>query len=232
MNRILAGAIVTLLAASTAQAAVTHVSANRTVSSTAIGGTSQSFPSAALGLYNQVATSSFVGSSPFPPPPQSSGSADQTSDTLLTQIPYNMFTTFTDGVSGGAGSGGGESRSTLVVRFSVDVATPYAILGGDAATFSNAVSGAAFVSERLDRIDVPGIIFDQSKGSAGGSLANLSGSLAPGTYEFSVSLLAQAGGNGTAVATASVLRRLDLPAPGAASVFALAGLAAMRRRRN
>ncbi|MBY0313114.1 MAG: hypothetical protein K2W85_13670 [Phycisphaerales bacterium] len=217
------------LTAGSASAAVTYVSADRTVTATSAG-TPQTFNSAALGEYNR--TASVTRNDPNPPGTQTaSASASITSNLLPDRITYALSASASDGVSASSGFGAGSASTSMSVRFSIDVPTPFALVG----TFPSPIGNSAGASERLTLVGASGDVFSQSFNTiiGGAPFQNLSGMLAPGTYDFTASVGAATlpSGSGTSFSNSSFSRQLVIPAPVSAGLLALGGLTLTRRRR-
>lgn len=222
-------------AAGPCHAAVTYISAARSVSAT-VSGTPQMFSSTALGEYNQVAA--VTVNDPNPPFAQTaSATASITSNLLPERIAYSLGAFVDDGVSASSGFGAGSASTQMSVRFTIDVPTPYRLLGASPEPFGF----SAGASERLTLVDLGGgsgtdifrqVLFIQVGGPP---FANLSGILQPGTYDFTASVSAStvSTGSGTSSARSSFNRQLQIPAPSAAAcVGVLAMCSALRRRRG
>lgn len=211
--------------ASSASGAVTYVSSTRSVSAQVFPGTPPpAINSNAFGVFNESISHNI--NDPFGGPGSASMSASQNSNYLTDRIAYNLSASAFDGISASSGSGQGSSSSLLQVRFTLTEATPYAILGTPGTTGGTAFATA---SERLVLVGPGTVIFLQT--NIGGGLANLTGVLAAGTYDYTVQLNASSNATGTSFSNVSVNRELAIPAPAAAGVMALGGLLAARRRR-
>lgn len=224
--------LASLVIAAPAGATVTYISATRNVTSASgPNGTPQSFPSSALGPYAQNAASNATDPFGGPGGQTASGNGSHTSDLLIDSITYRMSASASDGISASSGSGISSGGASMIIRFSVDVDTPYALLGPS----GSATGYSSFAQEQLKPVGGANLFNQFNSSSSGALLANLSGVLTPGIYEFTVTISAATNGtgSGTSFSSASINRQLALPTPSAAGALALgAAVVGGRRRRG
>lgn len=216
-----------LLASTTSFASVTYVSASRAVSATC--GTPQSFSTTSFGPYNQPASSTLVD--PFPPnTATATANASNVSDTLPDRITWSLSANANDGIPASSGSGAGSANSSVTVRFTLDVDTPYVVEGNGGLLGVNG-NGSPGVAERLTLVGGSDVFFHNYSLFGGSPFTTTTGLLPAGTYDFTTSVSASSAGPATSGSSASVSRQLLIPAPSISALLACGGVLIARRRR-
>lgn len=192
-------------------AAIAYVSANRSVSATSFGGSPDSSNSAALGPLSLNASSNGT---------QSSASAVITSDFLLDRVTLSGGASASDTWES-SGGGAANGSAGLTVRFTLDISTPYSLIG----TVSGNPGNQGGVSERLTRVTDNTVIF-QGFGS------EQSGILAAGTYDFVASYAAGVNGVGIGGGSVNFNRVFQVPSGGTGVIAGLGILSFSSRRRR
>lgn len=136
-------------------------------------------------------------------------------------VAFNGVTSFAENAFS-SGSGYCIARSSAAVTIQLTEPTPWVLT---VSTFGPGAGGnQTFPSAAIQDLATSQFVLLNSFSSA-------SGVLGAGTYRLSLSISAGHSGSGTASGTINYASRLDIPAPGAATVLALGIGLGMRRRR-
>lgn len=216
-----------LAQAESVEAAVTFLSADRSVSAAVVGGTPQMIASSNFDLFDQTAQSGFIQSVGV----THSARMQQTSSFTSTSIGYRASGVVLDSIPPTSPTVDAMANWAMTVRFSVDTPTPYATTNENFVFVVPGFQAPAMGTERLTRVGGADV-FSQSTSTAGVPFANFAGVLTPGTYDFVVNFAVSTAPNGASSgASLSGARTLHIPAPSAVGLVLCAGIAMRPRRR-